>query len=110
MGLSAGGLVDENTKQEFGKELNKGVGELLCSLRIRAGFSFEQVATAIAEARLERIKRLEAGDISPRGQDLIELISVYGVDPGEIQISIQTIAANARAKAQADSPPTGPHI
>lgn len=100
--------MDENTRQEFGKELNKGVGELLCSLRIQAGFSFEQVAKAIAETRLDRIRRLEAGEISPRGQDLIELISVYGVDPGEIQASIQMIAANARAKTQADKPPTGP--
>ena len=89
--------MDEKTRAEFGKELNKGVGDLLCALREQAGLSFDQVAEAVAKRRLEKIRRLEAGDASPRGDDLLELISIYGADPGEVQASIYEIVEKAVA-------------
>jgi transcriptional regulator with XRE-family HTH domain len=100
MDISPGEWMDEKARAEFGKELNKGVGDLLCALREQAGLSFDQVAEAVARRRLEKIRRLEAGDASPRGDDLLELISIYGADPCEVQASIQMIASNARAKVQ----------
>lgn len=97
--------MNDQERAAFGKELNKGVGELLSSFRSKAGLSMEQVAEAIALKRLERIRGLEAGDVSLRGEDLMELTSVYGVNPAEFQAEIQLIAAKARAKYP---PPSAP--
>lgn len=90
--------MDEKTRAEFGKELNKGIGDLLLGLRAKAGMSLEQAADSIALRRLERIQRLEAGQDSPRGEDLIELVSIYGADQFEVQLSITRIAQEAREK------------
>lgn len=96
--------MDEQVKAELGKELNKGIGLLFAALRFQAGLTFEQVAEAIARKRLEHIKSIESGDASPCGEDLLELISVYRVDPTEVQIEIQEIAARVRAKCEPLNP------
>lgn len=90
--------MDEKVRAEFKREFNTAVGDLLASLRKGSGLNLNQVAEALAKSRLERVKRLEAGEESLHGSDLIELIQLYGGDFADASMSIQRIAENARAK------------
>ena len=110
--------MDEKVRAKFKKEFNTVVGELLKSLRNECGMSLAEVAEVLAKTRLEKVKRLEAGEESLHGSDLIELVQLYGVDFAEVSISIQRIAEKARSKyptpsrsplgAPQDSPPNAP--
>ncbi len=92
--------MDEQTRKAFAKEFNRMVGELLQSLRNKAGLSLDHVAETIAAARLEKLKRLEAGAESLHGSDLMELVRIYGADPAEVNTSIQVTAMRLRSQLQ----------
>ena len=97
--------MDEQMREAFAKEFNRTVGELLQSLRDKAGLSLDHVAGTIAAARIERLKRLEAGAESLHGSDLMELVRIYGADPVEVNTSIQATAMRLRSQLQPDSTP-----
>lgn len=91
--------MDEQTiRAEYKREFNAAVGRLLTSLREKAGLSLEQVAEAMAQSRLKKVKRLEVGEESIHGQDLMELVQIYGDDLAAASGSIQKIAEETRAK------------
>lgn len=90
--------MDDKVRAEYRREFNTAVGDLLTSLRKKAGLSLEQVAEVLAKSRLELVKRLEAGEESLHGSHLLELVRLYGDDPADVSVSIQRIAEKARAK------------
>lgn len=94
--------MDEQTRKAFAKEFNRTVGELLQSLRDKAGLSLNHVAETMAAARIEKLKRLEAGAESLHGADLMELVRIYGADPAEVNSSIQVTAMRLRSQLQID--------
>lgn len=97
--------MDEKVRAEFKRKFNTAVCELLTSLRNESGLSLAQVAEALAKSRLEKVKRLEAGEESLHGSDLIELVQLYGGDFADASMSIQRIAEKARAKFPTASRP-----
>ncbi len=99
--------MDEQTRKAFAKEFNRTVGELLQCLRDKAGLSLDHVAETIAAARIEKLKRLEAGAESLHGSDLMELLQMYGADPVEVNHSIQAAAMRLRSQHQLEGPPSG---
>lgn len=105
--------MDEQTRKAFAKEFNGTVGELLHSLRDKAGLSLNQVAEALAASRLEKIKRIEAGTESPQSSALMELVRIYGADPVEVNTAVSAIGVSIRSRLLAESPrpdppPSGP--
>ncbi len=88
--------MEDKAREGFRKEFNTSVGNLLASLRKKSGLSLEQVAAGLAKSRLQMVMRLEAGEESLHGEDLMELVSIYGENLAEVSISIQEIARTAR--------------
>lgn len=91
--------MSEETRELFAAEFKKGVGDFLKGLRENAGLSLETVASSLAETRKEKIKLIESGAESLRGLELMELAEIYGADFMEVNLKIQTIAEQAKAKA-----------
>lgn len=89
--------MEDKAREGFRKEFNTSVGNLLASIRKKSGLSLEQVAAGLAKSRLQMVMRLEAGEESLHGEDLMELVSIYGENLAEVSISIQEIARKARA-------------
>ena len=92
--------MSDQERELFAAEFKKGVGELLKSLRERAGLSLNSVAQSLADSRLEKINRIESGAESLHGLELMELARIYGADLMDLSVTIQTIAESAKAKAR----------
>lgn len=90
--------MSEQTRELFAKEFKKDVGEFLRGLREAAGLSLNNVAITLAESQLEKIKKIESGVESLHGLELMELARIYGADVIDVNVRIQTIAEQAKAK------------
>src|SRR6266581_1471522 len=59
------------------------VGSRLRRLRIEAGISREQAGEAIRASEW-KIHRLENGQVGFKERDIVDLLTLYGADPGEV--------------------------
>ena len=92
--------MDDETRAAFAKKLNGAVGEIFHSLREKAGLSLDQAAESFVAAKREKIRRIEVGAESPKGLEIMELVSLYKADFGEVQFLISEAATKARAEAK----------